>query len=93
MAARTDAEAKTFSMNGNPAQYLPRISNRGLEKIALENGLVFEKHGAFHSYLEFDQIVGYDNGIATRWIRSELTSGKTMHGHPVNLRNVTKVFG
>lgn len=79
-------------MDGNPAQYLPNISNAGLERLALQKGVVVQRGGAYHAYLEFDQIVGYDDGIATRWIRAEV-SGGTMHGHPVNFRNLNKALG
>jgi len=78
----TEAEAKAFSSGGGAAQYLPDVSNKGLEKTALEKGFIVDHGGGYHSYIQFDRPIGYNNGQATTWIRSEL-SGGSYHGHPV----------
>lgn len=44
LKASTEAEAMAFSRRGSAAQYLPDVSNAGLEKIALQKGFVVE-HG------------------------------------------------
>ncbi|MFO0808887.1 MAG: SEC-C metal-binding domain-containing protein [Gemmataceae bacterium] len=83
LKATTEAEAAKFSSGGGAAQYLPGVSNKGLEKIALEKGFVVEHGGAKHAFVQFDQVVGYDGGKATTWIRAEL-SGGSYHGHPMH---------
>lgn len=84
LKASTAAEALQFSQGGSPAQYLPGISNAGLEKLALQKGFVMEHGGAYHAFVQFDQSIGYDSGLATSWIRAEL-SGGVYHGHPINV--------
>jgi len=75
-----------MSGGGGAAQYLPEadlggISHKGLEKLALEKGVIVEHGGGYHAYLEFDRPIGYNNGKPTNWIRAEL-SGGVYHGHP-----------
>jgi hypothetical protein len=83
LKAKTEAEAISFSTGAKaPAQYLPGLSNKGLEKIALEKGFIMEHGGGYHAYIRFDRTVGYDGGKATSWIRAEL-SGGVYHGHPM----------
>lgn len=83
LQASTVDEAIEFSSNGGNAQYLPELSNGGLEMMALQKGFVIEHGGGYHAFAEFDQTIGYDNGEETSWIRAELTSG-TYHGHPMS---------
>lgn len=82
LKASTEAEAMAFSRGGGAAQYLPEVSNSGLEKIALQKGYVVERGGGYYAYIQFDRTIGYNNGNATTWIRAEL-SGDAYHGHPV----------
>jgi hypothetical protein len=90
LQASTEAEAMQFSRGGGAAQYLPEVSNVGLEKIALQKGFVIQHGGAYHSYVQFDKPIGYDNGRATNWIRAEL-SGQAYHGHPISESRLPKV--
>ena len=87
--ARTEEEARQFSHR--EAQYLPGINNGALEKEALLNGehLLRRKGGGFWNFYRFDDYVGYDKGIKTRWIRAEYMS-ETIHGHPMNLKRLSK---
>lgn len=83
LQATTEAEAIKFSSGqGAAAQYMPGISNSGLEKLALQKGFVMEHNNGYHVYMRFDQTIGYDGGNATSWIRAEL-SGGAYHGHPM----------
>lgn len=82
LKARTDLEAKLFSGNGE-AQFLPSINDRGLEKLALQKGVVVKHGGGYHAFIQFDQQVGFDNGLPATWLRAEL-SGGVFHGHPMH---------
>ncbi len=35
-----------------------------------------------HYWLRVDEVVGYDKGVGTRWVRVDKSSG-TVHSHPV----------
>ena len=85
LAARTAAQAKKFSESGNPAQYLPTVNNKVLENLALKKGfVVVNEGGTLYFFYKFDDVIGYDNGTATKWIRAEL-SGGVFHGHPMKV--------
>ncbi|HEY8503913.1 MAG TPA: SEC-C metal-binding domain-containing protein, partial [Gemmataceae bacterium] len=84
LKATTEAEAISFSAGKKaPAQYLPGIGNKGLEKIALEKGYIMEHGGGYHAFIRFERTVGYDGGKATSWIRAELSGGR-YHGYPMH---------
>ena len=78
------------SSNREP-QYLLGINNGALEKEALLKGehLIRRKGDGFWNFYRFDNYVGYDKGIKTRWIRAEYSS-RTIHGHPMNLKRLSK---
>ena len=89
LKARTEEQAKKLSYD--QAQYLPGINNGALEKEALLNGehLLRRSGVAFWNFHRFDDYVGYDQGVKTRWIRAEYSSG-VIHGHPMNLKRLSK---
>ena len=51
--------------------------------------LTARQGGAYWNFYRSDDFVGYDRGEKTRWIRSEYSSG-TIHGHPMNLKRLSK---
>jgi hypothetical protein len=52
-----------------------------------------EKHGGtYYFFYRADNIISYNSGKPTKWMRVELTSGKKYHGHPVNFETVRKKF-
>ena len=87
--ARVEKQAKELSHR--EPEYLPGINNGALEKEALLNDehLLRRKGGGFWNFYRFDDYVGYDKGIKTRWIRAEYMS-ETIHGHPMNLKRLSK---
>ena len=89
LKARTEEQARQLSHKH--AQYLPGINNGALEKEALLNGghLLRRKGGGFWNFYRFDDYVGYDQGIKTRWIRAEYMP-ETIHGHPMNPKRLSK---
>lgn len=100
--ARTINEAKGISLGhakkagtGGPygqAQYLPGLDVQQLERAALNSPRAYARYHKKHSiwkFYRFDHPVGFDEGVETRWIRVELTSG-AFHGHPMNIQRVRK---
>ena len=89
LKARTEEQARQLSHK--QAQYLPGINNGALEKEALLKGehLIRRDGDGFWNFYRFDDYVGYDKGIKTRWIRAEYSS-RTIHGHPMNLKRLSK---
>ena len=91
LLAGTDSEAKIASSTGRRfAQYLSCLAkgktNNGLELLALQKGyIVKHRNGTYHAFLQFDKIIGYDEGVEVTWIRAEITNGDpwTRHGHPM----------
>ncbi|MDG9672348.1 hypothetical protein ONV78_31755 [Hahella sp. CR1] len=95
MKANTVEQAFQYSSNNGAAQYLPGINNKALKKLATQKGIVLEKPGGSQTkyfFYKSDEVVGYDNGEATQWIRAEITSG-TYHGHPINENRLLKNYG
>lgn len=82
--AKTVEDARKMSMNGGNAQYLPGINNNAIEKQALMKGNIvkYKDKGVTYYIYNAGEIIGYDSGIATSWIRAELSSG-FYHGHPI----------
>jgi hypothetical protein len=90
--AKSTDEAKTMSMNGGDAQYLPDVNNKALEKLATQKGKVFTAPGnknVTYFFYKSDKIIGYDQGKPTSWIRAEISSG-SYHGHPINEDRLSK---
>lgn len=80
------------------AQYLPDVDNRKLEREALRNAeyIFVDERGTVYFIYDAGKVIGFDEGEEARWIRAELTKGKTptLHGHPMSekrLRNILKV--
>lgn len=96
MTAKTEEEARIFSMTGNEyAQFLPNINVENLEitgmQDALSKGNILRKDAnTYYLFYKTDNIVGYDLGISTRWIRIEFTSGKTRHSQPIAMYRLRK---
>ncbi|WP_010299798.1 hypothetical protein [Candidatus Odyssella thessalonicensis] len=88
--ARTAEEAKRMSETGERnAQYLPNFNRIELEQRGLRNGTLIKRDqskGADYYICQFNEVIGYNNGQATQWIRVELTkTGKPeYHGHPIS---------
>jgi len=87
--ARTVEEAKRMSVSGEGhAQYLPDFNRIELERLGLKNGTLIKREGNkgadFYIY-KFNDIIGYNSGQPTQWIRVELTkTGRPeYHGHPI----------
>jgi len=94
--AKTNEQAKSMSDTGSRhAQYLACLAtsktNNGLELLALQKGYIV-KHGSgtYHAYLQFDRVIGYDEGVEATWIRAEITNGDPWirHGHPMKTARV-----
>ena len=90
--ARSAVEAKQRSETGSKhTQYLPEINNIKLEKKALSKGIrVIDKSSVEYYFYKSENVVGYDLGKPTNWIRAELTISGTYHGHPMSLERVRK---
>ena len=91
--ARTEEEARIFSSTGEKnAQYLPNVNNKELERLATQKGIVYSPPGnknVKYFFYKSDEIIGYDQGIPTQWIRAEVSSG-SYHGHPMNEKRLSK---
>lgn len=87
--ASTIEQAK--SMSTREAQYLPgvRIS---VERRALNPSypaLGFQEgNGRMFKFVEFPDVVGFDGGQPTRFMRVELSPTGEFHGHPMSLQRV-----
>ncbi len=70
-----------------PAQYLPDVDNRKLEREALRNAeyIYIGEKGAVYFIYDAGRTVGYYKGKPAKWIRAELTRSDdpTFHGHPI----------
>lgn len=72
------------------AQYLPNVNNKALEKLATIKGHVIVQEGnTIYFYYKFQKNIGYDGGVATKWIRAEISS-RTLHGHPMRYERLPK---
>ena len=87
--ARTEEEAKKLSSITSktprpPAQYLPSVNRQKIEHAGLLYGVPI-KHSESTIYFIYDtgKIIGYDRGMPTTYIRSELKDHKKYHGHPM----------
>ena len=92
--AKTVEEAREISMTGKnpPAQYLPDVDNRKLEREALRKAeyIYVDEGGAVFFIYNAGKVIGFDKGKPAKWIRAELTKGKTptLHGHPMSEKRV-----
>lgn len=89
--AKSIEDAKRFSVR--EAQYLPSTNVKVIEKdamlAAMKNGYLLKRDGGtYYFFHRFDEVIGYDGGRATNWVRVELTSGKVYHGHPMSIERV-----
>jgi hypothetical protein len=89
LQARTLDDAKAFSSNGGASQYVPGVNNKALEKLATQKGLVIEHGKTKYFFYKSDNVIGYDNGTATQWIRAEISS-RVYHGHPMRVDRLPK---
>ena len=72
------------------AQYIPGIDNNSLEYKAMFEGIpVSHGNGTIYYFYDTGQIIGFDGGQPTTWIRAELTSG-FYHGHPMSIERVSR---
>jgi hypothetical protein len=78
-----------MSENGGNAQYLPGVDNQALELEGLKKGIVYDRGTMHYFFYKSPNVVGYDEGVPTQWIRAELSSG-TYHGHPMNVKRLSK---
>ena len=86
-------ENQAIHLSYDQAQYMPGINNTGLEYEAMFNGIpVKYDNSTVYYFYDTGMTVGYDQGMPTTWIHSELTSG-TYHGHPMNVDRVKKYLG
>jgi len=86
-------ENQAIHLSYDQAQYMPGINNTGLEYEAMFNGIpVKYDNSTVYYFYDTGMTVGYDQGMPTTWIHSELTSG-TYHGHPMNVDRVKKHLG
>ena len=87
LKATTVERAKQLSYT--EAQYLPGINNKKLEYEGMFKGIPIKEKGKNVIYYIYNtnEIIGYDRGMPTTWIRSELSSGN-YHGHPMALDRV-----
>lgn len=91
--AKTVEEARVMSHKA--AQYLPDVNQKELEKLALQKGIVVQKTGTSttkYFFYKSDKVIGFDSGVETMWIRSELTSG-VYHGHPIAPARLWSMYG
>ena len=91
--AKTVEEARELSMTGKKhAQYLPDVDNKKLENEALRNAeyIFVDERGTVYFIYDAGKVIGFDEGEEARWIRAELTKGKTptLHGHPMSEKRV-----
>ncbi|WP_245703556.1 RHS repeat-associated core domain-containing protein [Paenibacillus nuruki] len=95
LKAKTINEAQSFSITGRKqAQYLPGINNTALKREALWKGnIVSEEKGAIYFIYDTGKPIGYDLGIETSWIRTEITSGGVFHGYPIAGKRLEEYLG
>lgn len=79
------------SMSVREAQYLPGV-RLSVERRALNPAypaLGFQEgSGRMFKYVEFPDVVGFDGGQPTRFMRVELSPTGEFHGHPMSLQRV-----
>jgi hypothetical protein len=86
--ARTEVEAKSYSLDGE-AQYYPRDNAKHLEEASILYGQSKVKGGATYYFHKHPGTVGFANGKPTRWVRAEV-SGNSYHGHPRDVKDVVR---
>lgn len=80
------------SQTRGQAQFMPGLIREHVEARALrEMPGVFQPHGgSVFKYVKFDNVVGYDRGRPTQWMRVEVTSSGDFHGHPMGADRVSQ---
>ena len=96
-AKNIDQAIKMSAKKGDSAaQYLPGLNRVKVERSALmdrpgvyksfDDGV---KKGTFYKFVKFDDVVGFDGGKGTKWLRVEWSSGY-FHGHPMSAKRIQK---
>ncbi len=81
---------QAINMSYNQAQYIPGINNIALEYEAMFKGIpILHGNSTVYYFYDTGNIIGYDGGQPTTWIRAELSSG-FYHGHPMSISRVSK---
>jgi hypothetical protein len=75
---------------GAASQYNRGVNNRAVERLAAQQGYVEPGAGTkktIYFYHNTGEVVGYDGGRATTWVRAEITSN-VLHGFPIHPDNL-----
>lgn len=100
LKAKTEQQAKELSQTGKQAaQYLPGLNVEVMEKEAIWKAIdlgQFIKADAKETYYffhKFDDVIGYNTGKPTKWMRIELGNNgtATRHSFPADINQVRKV--
>lgn len=100
LKAKTEEQAKQLSQSGKkPAQYLPGLNVKAMEKEAMwkavdkGNFIKGDNKETYYFFHKFEDVIGYNEGKPTRWVRVELGNSGTPqhHSFPANLSQVKKV--
>ncbi|MFY9224297.1 MAG: hypothetical protein WAQ98_16615 [Blastocatellia bacterium] len=100
LKAKTEQQAKELSQTGKKAaQYLPGLNVEIMEKEAIwkaiDSGQFIKGDGkeTYYFFHKFDDVIGYNTGKPTRWMRVELGNNgtPTRHSFPADINQVKKV--
>lgn len=77
------------------AQFLPGLVREKIEVRALRElpGIHQNHGGTMYKFVRFDNVVGYDRGQPTKWMRVEVSVDGSYHGHPMGFDRVTGSCG
>ncbi len=73
------------------AQFTPGLVRERVEARALREmpGVYMPHGGSVFKFVKFDNVVGYDGGRPTHWMRVEVTASGEFHGHPMQFGRVS----
>lgn len=100
LKAKTEQQAKELSQTGKKAaQYLPGLNVETMEKEAIwkaiDSGQFIKGDGkeTYYFFHKFDDVIGYNTGKPTKWMRVELGNNgtSTRHSFPADINQVRKV--
>lgn len=100
LKAKTEQQAKELSQTGKKAaQYLPGLKVEAMEKAAIwkaiDSGQFIKGDGkeTYYFFHKFDDVIGYNTGKPTKWMRVELGNNgtPTRHSFPADINQVKKV--
>lgn len=100
LKAKTEQQAKELSQTGKKAaQYLPGLKVEAMEKEAIwkaiDSGQFIKGDGkeTYYFFHKFDDVIGYNTGKPTKWMRVELGNNgtPTRHSFPADINQVKKV--